>query len=405
MNIHWIPLLIAFAVHAAIDVALYRDIKRAKVLPHWVAPCFKVSALLLYAVLAGAIVCAFHPSDLSFRIATYLFLLFCGIQGPKLPAWLIYWPSRRKKAGQRTRKALIATALATFATLVGVVAWSTFVTPYTIEVHRVVIESPNLPAAFNGYRIVQFSDAHVGTYGTDTSFVSQYVDTINAQHPDLICFTGDMVNRHSAEVDPFVTVLSRLHAPDGVVAIQGNHDYKDYYPWRSHRHWQSDSLRLIRQEQAMGFTVCPDSSFAIRRQADSIVVVGLTCFRPPHSRIPQNLRKVYPHIEDPNIYKIVLQHVPEVWTNYTDSAQVDLMLAGHTHAMQVAVPLFGTTISPARLLSRFWGGLYKNGNASLYVNTGVGEVGMPMRIGAKPEITVITLKTKHPSSHQFCYGR
>ena len=73
MNIHWIPLLIAFAVHAAIDVALYRDIKRAKVLPHWVAPCFKVSALLLYAVLAGAIVCAFHPSDLSFRIATYLF--------------------------------------------------------------------------------------------------------------------------------------------------------------------------------------------------------------------------------------------------------------------------------------------------------------------------------------------
>ena len=232
----------------------------------------------------------------------------------------------------------------------------------------------------------------MGTYGTDTTFVSEYVDSINAQHPDLICFTGDMVNRHAAEAAPFVKPFSRLHAPDGMVAIQGNHDYKEYYPWACAQQWQSDSLRLISLQRSMGFTVCHDSAFAIRRQSDSIVVVGLRNFLPPHWKIPQNLRRVYPQIQNPHIYKILLQHVPYVWDNYTDSAHVDLTLSGHTHAMQAAITLFGHTISPARFIHSYWGGYYRKGDESLYVNTGIGEVGMLMRIGVKPEITVITLK-------------
>ena len=117
-------------------------------------------------------------------------------------------------------------------------------------------------------------------------------------------------------------------------------------------------------------------------------------FRPPHWKIPAYLREVYPQIANPHIYKIVLQHVPYVWDNYTDTAHIDLMLSGHTHAMQLMFSFFGVEISPARLISPYWRGEYHNGDESLYVNTGVGEVGVPMRIGVKPEITVITLKKK-----------
>ena len=103
-----------------------------------------------------------------------------------------------------------------------------------------------------GYRIVQFSDSHVGTYGTDTAFVSEYVDSINAQGADMICFTGDLVNRHSKEVEPFVLVLSRLHAPDGVISVLGNHDYKAYFPWASEQEWRADSLNLLAKQRQMG---------------------------------------------------------------------------------------------------------------------------------------------------------
>ncbi|MGM9868206.1 MAG: metallophosphoesterase [Sodaliphilus sp.] len=396
MNLHWTPLLIAIVIHLVIDIAVYRKLKHKKVLPQWVAPSYAVLSLALYVALGFAVAFVRHPSDALFRLSMCLFLAFYGIQGPKMVAFLIYCLSYVKCFSPRAKRVVRRIAGATFVALVGVVAWASFITPYTIEVKHITISSPNLPAAFDGYRIVQFSDAHVGTYGTDTSFVSQYVDTINAQHPDLICFTGDMVNRHAAEAAPFVKPFSRLHAPDGVVAIQGNHDYKEYYPWSSARHWQSDSLRLIRLQRNMGFTVCHDSAFSIRRQADSIVVVGLRNFLPPHWKIPQNLRRVYPQVQETGIYKILLQHVPYVWKNYTDSAHIDLTLSGHTHAMQTAITISGHTLSPACLLHQYWGGYYRDGDEVLYVNSGVGEVGMLMRIGVKPEITVITLKkTNH----------
>ena len=396
MNLHWTPLLIALIIHLAIDIAVYRKLKHKKVLPQWVAPSYAVFSVLLYVALGFAVAFVRHPSDALFRLSMYLFLAFYGIQGPKMVAYLIYCLSYVKGFSPLAKRVVKRIAAGTFVALVSTVAWASFITPYTIEVKHITISSPNLPAAFDGYRIVQFSDTHVGTYGTDTTFVSQYVDTINAQHPDLICFTGDMVNRHAAEAEPFVKPFSRLHAPDGVVAIQGNHDDKEYYPWASAQHWQSDSLRLIRLQRNMGFTVCHDSTFAIRRQADSIVVVGLRNFLPPHWKIPQNLRRVYPQVQEPGIYKILLQHVPYVWENYTDSAHIDLTLSGHTHAMQTGITLFGHTISPARFIHQYWAGYYRKGDESLYVNTGVGEVGMLMRIGVKPEITVITLKkTNH----------
>lgn len=395
MKLHWIPLLIALVVNLAIDVCAYRRLHRSQVWPRWAAPLYGSVSAVLYVVLCVAVCLSAQPSDEYMRAAMYALLTFYGIQCPKIIALLIYSLSWLKMLWNGTKRMVRGTAVVVFFFLIIVQLWGIFVTPYTLEVNRVTVESGQLPAAFNGYRIVQFSDAHVGTYGSDTSFVAEYVDSINAQKADMICFTGDLVNRHSTEMKPFVAVLGRLHAKDGVVAVPGNHDYKTYYPWASESEWRADSLNLVLTERKMGWTVCNDSTFALHRGADSIVVVGLHSFRPPHWKIPAALRSVYPQIANPHIYKIVLQHVPYIWDNYTDSAHIDLMLSGHTHAMQMECSLFGVRFSPARLISPYWGGEYrKDADQTLYVNTGVGEVGIPMRIGVKPEITVITLKKK-----------
>lgn len=394
MKLHLIPLLIALAVNLTVDFYAYRRLRRSKAWPRWAASCYGAVSLALYAVLCVAICLARQTADEPVRLAMWLLLAFYGIQGPKLLSLLVYSLSWLKVLRRGVRRLVRFTAIVVFGFLLLQELWGTFVTPRTLEVRHVTIESHRLPPHFDGYRIVQFSDAHVGTYGVDTTFVSEYVDSITAQNADMICFTGDLVNRHSKEVEPFVPVFARLHAPDGVVAIQGNHDYKTYYPWASEKEWLADSLNLAKKERQMGWTVCVDSTFALRRGSDSIVVMGLHSFRPPHWKIPDYLREVYPQIANPDIYKIVLQHVPYIWDNYTDTAHIDLMLSGHTHAMQMMLSVFGFEISPARLISPYWRGTYRNGDQWLHVNTGVGEVGIPMRVGVRPEITVITLKTK-----------
>lgn len=394
MKLHLIPLLIALAINLAIDIFAYRRLLRSQVWPRWAVTSYACVSVVLYAALGVAIVLAQQTADEPIRLAMWLLLVFYGIQAPKFISLLIYSLSWLKWLRRGAKRFVRCAAVAIFVLLIFHGVWGTFVTPFTLEVKHVTIESPRLPDAFDGYRIVQFSDSHVGTYGTDTAFVSEYVDSINAQRADMICFTGDLVNRHSKEVEPFVSVLSRLHAPDGVISILGNHDYKAYYPWASEQEWRADSLNLLAKQRQMGWTVCDDSTFTRHRGADSIVVVGLHSFRPPHWKIPAYLREVYPQIGNPHIYKIVLQHVPYIWNNYTDAAHIDLMLSGHTHAMQLMFSIFGVEISPARLISPYWRGEYHNGDESLYVNTGVGEVGVPMRIGVKPEITVITLKKK-----------
>ena len=403
MKMHWIPLLIALIVNLAIDFYAYRRLHRSVVWPRWAAPCYGGVSALLYGLLCVAVYFSLQQSDSSIHVAMYLLLAFYGIQGPKFVALGVYSFSWIKRFGNGLKRFFRYSALVVFLLLVVQVLWGTLVTPYTIEVKHVTIESSNLPKAFDGYRIVQFSDAHVGTYGSDTAFVSEYVDSINAQNADMICFTGDLVNRHSAEVVPFVNVFSRLHAADGVISIQGNHDYKTYYPWESNDQWMADSLRLVQMERKMGWTVNNDSIITVYRSGDSIKVIGLHSFRPPHYKMRADLRAFYPEVDNKKVYKILLQHVPYVWLSYVDPddelalgepLHFDLMLSGHTHAMQIQATIFGKKISPSRFVSKFWGGKYQFGDQFLYVNTGVGEVGVPMRIGVKPEITVITLKKK-----------
>lgn len=270
--------------------------------------------------------------------------------------------------------------------------WGALFNRFNIDEREVEIEIPGLPEAFDGYRIVQFSDIHVGTYGTDTTFVSRLVDVINATKPDMIVFTGDIVNRHTDELPPFVKPLSRLDAPDGVYSVLGNHDYGDYMEWPSAEAKAENMREMIRLQHDMGWHLLLNDNVMIRRDNDSIAIVGVENIGDPPFKVYGSLSAAYPAIGD-DVTKILLTHNPAHWTDSIagkSDVNVGLSLSGHTHAMQIELAGF----SPACFRYNTWGGKYTDETEShtLYVNIGAGAVGLPMRIGATPEITVLTLR-------------
>ena len=324
---------------------------------------------------------------------------------PRYIAALVWVPTHLKKSGTRTRK-----IGGIVATIVGILVfafmwWGAFVTPSQLEVKRVELEFENLPEEFDGYRIAQFSDTHLSTYNGKTDFISECVDSINALDADMICFTGDLVSRQTSEALPYKKILSRLHAPDGVVSILGNHDEAGYFDWPTTKQQQADRQALIDLEREMGWKLLINENLILRRDSSEIAVVGAKCFYGwPY---PQKgyLDTAYVDYDTSNRFVVLLQHNPAEWkldrayqkrvTMVRLADKVDLMLAGHTHAMQMMVTLFGHKFSPACFKNEYWAGTYTEGDHKLYVNIGLGMVGMPARLGsAYPEITLITLKKR-----------
>lgn len=282
--------------------------------------------------------------------------------------------------------------------------WGALVTRNDIDVRFVTVTSPSLPQSFEGYRIIQFSDAHVGTWGTDTTFVSNLVTTINELHPDVIVFTGDVVNRNSTELAPFLNVLARLHAPGGVYSVMGNHDYGDYSDWDSEAAHKADIQQMRNFQQFMGWKQLRNSHDFISRGTDSIAIIGVENWGEPPFKQFGDLNKAYSfspdslHNVNDSKFKILLSHNPEHWRREVSHvSNIDLTLSGHTHAMQMIIGAGDRRWSPSAWRYEEWGGLYERENGSgrpvrIYVNIGCGEVGFPARIGATPEVTVITLE-------------
>ena len=266
----------------------------------------------------------------------------------------------------------------------------------------VEIVSEKVPPSFDGFRIVQFSDAHVGTWGNDMGFLKEFTDSINALNPDLILFTGDLVNRRSDEAYPSVEVLSRLHARYGVYSIMGNHDYGDYANWPDEETHKADVRNLRAIQEKMGWSVLDNDHTFIKIGNDSIALIGVENWGEPPFKQYGDLRVAYPHNADGHIqddnFKILLTHNPMHWHEQVRyDTDIDLTLPGHTHAMQMMLGKPGTGFSPSAWRYPEWGGLYEFRNNRgqldrLYVNIGCGEVAIPARIGADPEITVITLR-------------
>lgn len=273
--------------------------------------------------------------------------------------------------------------------------WGALINRTRYQIKEVEIEFADLPDAFDGYRVLQFSDFHVGTYGSDTTFVSEIVDVINNQRADLVLFTGDIVNRRTDELLPQVKPLSRLKAADGVYSILGNHDYGDYKKWPSAEMKSENMNMMYSLQRDMGWNLMNNRSEYIRRGNDSIALIGVENWGDPPFTVYGDLDKAYPMQSD-STFKILMTHNPAHWSEKiadNDTVNIALSLSGHTHAMQCQIGSW----SPAEWRYDNWGGLYDDLSSrhKLYVNIGLGTVALPARIGATPEITVLTLRKAH----------
>ena len=269
-----------------------------------------------------------------------------------------------------------------------VLFYGSFVGFDQITVREMTYESAELPESFDGYRIVQFSDAHVGTYiGGREHLLRAVVDTINAQSPDMVVFAGDLQNREPQEICPFVDVLGGIKAKDGVFSVIGNHDYSDYI--EATPDIKAENEKETRElERKMGWRLLVNEHEVVRRGADSIVIAGLDNDG-DGKKFPQrgDVRKALEGVSD-SAFVVMAEHDPTCWRRkILPESRAQLTLSGHTHAMQFMIGNW----SPASFVYKEWGGLFSEGARALIVSTGIGGF-IPFRFGVPGEIVVITMR-------------
>ncbi len=266
---------------------------------------------------------------------------------------------------------------------------------YRYQIRSKRLNFPNLPPSFNGLKIVHLSDIHAGSF-SDKEAVEKGIRLIMEQRPDLILFTGDLVNNLASEMDDYWELFSQLNAPLGVYSITGNHDYADYVPWDSIEAKRSNFQQLMQVHKKMGWRLLMNEHVVLERDQDKIAIVGIENWS-AKSRFPKygDLGKAFSGAEQIP-FSILLSHDPSHWraqvlANYPT---ISLTLSGHTHGMQFGVELPGVRWSPVQYVYAEWAGLYEQLDQKLYVNRGFGFIGYPGRVGILPEITVIELFSK-----------
>jgi predicted MPP superfamily phosphohydrolase len=264
-------------------------------------------------------------------------------------------------------------------------------TDYTVR--RVVLRYPNLPASFDGFKILQISDLHTGSFNENTEPMQRAVALINAQKADLIVMTGDLVNNIATEVEPHIAALAGITSELPIFSILGNHDYGDYVQWPSLEAKRANLQRLAQNHAKIGWRLLLDESHTIRRGEDELAVLGVQNWS-AHPQFPKHGKLAQTHAASGNApFKLLLSHDPSHWeAQVLDYKDIDLTLSGHTHGMQFGINLPFFKWSPVQYSYPQWAGLYEQGRQKLYVNVGLGYLGVPMRAGFLPEITVLELR-------------
>ena len=371
---HLFELFLFFIVLMALpDWYIYRHYIR-----HWKNKWMRLSywipsVSLLIAM--GYIFGGFAPESSLSALGVFLMVFLC-INVPKA-LFSILMPLVKKTAIGLTI-ALLAMAYLIFGATEG---------KRYFQVKETTIESKDVPQGFDGYRIVQLSDMHVGSWNGNTQAMEKAVSIINDLQPDLIVFTGDLVNNLASELDNFIPVFSKLKAKDGVYSVLGNHDYSTYIHWENPEDQKEELVRLKQKQAEMGWTMLNNRHIKLYNQNDSIALIGVeNSGRPPfpdYAKLSEAMQGTE------GMFQILLSHDPTHWRREVlPQTDIELMLAGHTHAMQTKI--FGFT--PAQFIYEENDGLYQEGEQMLYVNIGLGHLLYPMRLGAWPEITLLTLR-------------
>lgn len=262
---------------------------------------------------------------------------------------------------------------------------------YDFRVNRMKLLFENLPEAFEGFRMVHISDIHSGSFDRDDA-IRRGIELVNAENPDLICFTGDLVNNDSREIIPFIEDFKKLTAKHGVYSTLGNHDYGDYKSWDSPEAKEKNMELLYQYQEEMGFKLLNNENAIIEKNGQHIGIYGVENWgnRPFPQRA--DIDSALKGAEDVS-FKVLMSHDPTHWEKkiLKHPTHFDLTLSGHTHGMQFGVEIPGFKWSPIKYIYPQWAGLYEKASQLLYVNRGFGFLGFPGRVGIWPEITVIDL--------------
>jgi predicted MPP superfamily phosphohydrolase len=268
-----------------------------------------------------------------------------------------------------------------------------FSNKYNYDIKRVKLAFDNLPAGFKGMKLLHISDIHSGSF-TDKKAVLHGVNEILNEKPDVILFTGDLVNDRASEMEDYMDVFNKLKAPMGVYSTLGNHDYGDYASWPSNGITKEQNLENLKNVHAeLGWKLLMNEHVVLEKNNEQIALIGIENWS-NKARFPKHGRMdlAYPGAEKYS-FKILMSHDPSHWDAQvrTDYPDIDLMLSGHTHGMQFGVDIPGFKWSPVQYVYKEWAGLYEEAKQKLYVNRGYGFIGYPGRVGFLPEITVIEL--------------
>jgi predicted MPP superfamily phosphohydrolase len=268
--------------------------------------------------------------------------------------------------------------------------------PYRYKVFETKASFADLPANLDGLKIVQISDVHSGSF-TFKDPIRNAIDLINAQKPDLVFFTGDLVNNKADEMDNYMDVFDKIRAKYGVFSVLGNHDYGEYVRWNSQEEKEANMAKLENVHKNLGWQLLRNQNQLLNINGEEVAIIGVENYS-AHPRFPKygDLPKSYTGTENSKL-RLLLSHDPSHWKDQVtkDFQDVHVTFSGHTHGMQFGVEIPGwIKWSPIKFMYKEWAGLYKNPEADqyLYVNRGLGFLGYPGRVGILPEITVLEVK-------------
>lgn len=294
-----------------------------------------------------------------------------------------YFPERRKFI---STTALAAAGIFSLLAIDGIIFGK-----YRHTVRKVKLRFKNLPENFKGYKIVQISDVHSGSFFNPQK-LQKAIDLINEQDADVVLFTGDMVNNYADEFKPFIPLFKRIKAKDGKFSILGNHDYGDYGAWNS-REEKAQNIPTLKNYQAeAGFKLLRNENIALEKNGEKIYLLGVENWGikpfPQYGDLDKALKGV-----PEDAIKVLMSHDPTHFDEVVKKhkTHVHLTLSGHTHGMQFGLDLKNIKWSPVKFKYKKWADLYESEGKYLYVNRGFGVIAYPGRVGINPEITVIEL--------------
>ncbi len=374
-------------------------VRRVVMVAYWVVSILAVAGVLMYTRIDPKVF-----KNLRLYITTFFFILFMG----KVLAsiflliddlrrgftWVVnLFPSPTDKFSTSRSDFMAKSAMIAGAVPIAAMSFGVISGAHDYRVRRRLIQSPNLPKAFDGLRVVQISDIHTGSFFNKTA-VEGGIDMLNAEKPDLFFFTGDLVNNRSEEAKDYLDIFKKVKAPMGKFSIMGNHDYGDYTSWPSQQAKAKDIQDLHEMHGYMQWDLLLNENRILKVDGEELAVLGCENWGAGRFSKYGNIEQTVLGVED-HPFKILLSHDPSHWDAQIrpDYPDIDLMLAGHTHGFQFGVEFGNFKWSPAQYRYKQWSDLHKEGDQYLYVNRGYGFIGYPGRIGILPEITVLELKS------------